>query len=215
MHQNQKFETDYGIYLKYISSEDGVENTPLNNGYSNLNLGAYYMREERYFTWKIGGTVQQQKYNWYGLPDITFDDESIASILKNRIILREHFVNEVPSESRSNASNKLDRKFISEFTSIIESNLSNEDLSVDDIYKGLGISKIQLYRKTKALLGFSVNDYILSVRLQKAKYLLMNEDLTISEVAYKVGFSSQAYFSTVFKSKFSVTPSEFKESSKK
>ena len=147
--------------------------------------------------------------------NLNYLEESIASILKNRIILREHFVNELPSESRSNASNKLDRKFISEFTSIIESNLSNEDLSVDDIYKGLGISKIQLYRKTKALLGFNVNDYILSVRLQKAKYLLMNEDLTISEVAYKVGFSSQAYFSTVFKSKFSITPSEFKESSKK
>ena len=147
--------------------------------------------------------------------NLNYLEESIASILKNRIILREHFLNELPSESRSNASNKLDRKFISEFTSIIESNLSNEDLSVDDIYKGLGISNIQLYRKTKALLGFNVNDYILSVRLQKAKYLLMNEDLTISEVAYKVGFSSQAYFSTVFKSKFSVTPSEFKESSKK
>lgn len=84
LHQNQKFETDYGIYLKYISSEDGVENTPLDNGYSNLNLGAYYMQEERYFTWKIGGTVQQQKYNWYGLPDITFDDESVASILEEQ-----------------------------------------------------------------------------------------------------------------------------------
>ncbi len=142
-------------------------------------------------------------------------EESIISLLKNRTILREHFISELPSESRSNTSNKLDRKFISEFTSIIESNLSNEDLSVDDIYKGLGISKIQLYRKTKALLGFNVNDYILSVRLQKAKYLLINEDLSISEIAYKVGFSSQAYFSTVFKSKFSVTPSEFKESSKR
>jgi signal transduction histidine kinase/AraC-like DNA-binding protein/CheY-like chemotaxis protein len=142
-------------------------------------------------------------------------EESIISLLKNRTILREHFISELPSESRSNTSNKLDRKFISEFTSIIESNLSNEDLSVDDIYKALGISKIQLYRKTKALLGFNVNDYILSVRLQKAKYLLINEDLSISEIAYKVGFSSQAYFSTVFKSKFSVTPSEFKESSKR
>lgn len=147
--------------------------------------------------------------------NLNYLEESIVSLLKNRTILREHFISELPSESRSNTSNKLDRKFISEFTSIIESNLSNEDLSVDDIYKGLGISKIQLYRKTKALLGFNVNDYILSVRLQKAKYLLTNEDLSISEIAYKVGFSSQAYFSTVFKSKFSVTPSEFKESSKR
>lgn len=147
--------------------------------------------------------------------NLKYLEESIVSLLRNRAVLREHFISELPSENRSNSSNKLDRKFISEFTSLIESNLANEDLSVDDIYKGLGISKIQLYRKTKALLGFSVNDYILTVRLQKAKYLLMNEDLTISEVAYKVGFSTQAYFSTVFKSKFSVTPSEFKESSKK
>ena len=147
--------------------------------------------------------------------NLIYLEESIVSLLKNRTILREHFISEPPSESRSNSSNKLDRKFISEFTSIIESNLSNENLSVDDIYKGLGISKIQLYRKTKALLGFNVNDYILSVRLQKAKYLLTNEDLSISEIAYRVGFSSQAYFSTVFKSKFSVTPSEFKESSKR
>lgn len=147
--------------------------------------------------------------------NLTYLEESIVSLLKNRTILREHYTSELPSESRSNNSNKLDRKFISEFTSIIEANLSNEDFSVDDIYKGLGISKIQLYRKTKALLGFNVNDYILTVRLQKAKYLLNNEDLSISEIAYKVGFASQAYFSTVFKSKFSITPSEFKEASKR
>lgn len=147
--------------------------------------------------------------------NLTYLEESIVSLLKNRTILREHYISELPSESRSNNSNKLDRKFISEFTSIIEANLSNEDFSVDDIYKGLGISKIQLYRKTKALLGFNVNDYILTVRLQKAKYLLNNEDLSISEIAYKVGFASQAYFSTVFKSKFSITPSEFKEASKR
>jgi AraC-like DNA-binding protein len=49
------------------------------------------------------------------------------------------------------------------------------------------------------------------VRLQKAKFLLAKENLTISEVAFRVGFSSQGYFSTVFKSKFGVTPSEFKD----
>jgi AraC-like DNA-binding protein len=53
-----------------------------------------------------------------------------------------------------------------------------------------------------------------TVRLQKAKFLLANENLTIAEIAYKVGFSSQAYFATVFKSKFSITPSEYKEKKK-
>ena len=120
-------------------------------------------------------------------------------------------MSELPSENRSNASNKLDRKFISQFTSIIEKNISNENLSVDDICKGLSISKVQLYRKTKALLGYNVNDYILSVRIQKAKYLLQDESYSISEIAYQVGFTSQGYFSTVFKSKVEVTPSEFRE----
>jgi len=66
--------------------------------------------------------------------NLTYLEESIVSLLKNRTILREHYTSELPSESRSNTSNKLDRKFISEFTSIIEANLSNEDFSVDDIY---------------------------------------------------------------------------------
>jgi AraC-like DNA-binding protein len=69
---------------------------------------------------------------------------------------------------------------------------------------------VQLYRKVKAVLGLNVNDYILGVRMQKAKYLLLNEHLSISEISFKVGFSSQAYFSTVFKSKFGTTPSEYK-----
>ena len=84
LHQNRKFETDYGVYLKYISSENGIKNTPLNTGYSTLNLGGYYMKEARNFTWKIGGNVQQQKYNWYGLPAITFDDESIGKIAEKQ-----------------------------------------------------------------------------------------------------------------------------------
>ena len=85
------------------------------------------------------------------------------------------------------------------------------DFSVDEIARQIGISRVQLYRKVKALIGYNVNDYILTVRLHKAKFLLMNEDLSISEISFKVGFSSQAYFSTVFKSKFCVTPKSFKE----
>jgi hypothetical protein len=80
LHQNRKFEDDYGIYVKYISSEDGVENTPLDNGYRNIKVGAYYLQEDRYFTWKTGGNVERDKYNWYGLPDINFDEQTIESI---------------------------------------------------------------------------------------------------------------------------------------
>jgi signal transduction histidine kinase/DNA-binding response OmpR family regulator len=138
-------------------------------------------------------------------------EENIKNLLNNRAVLREHYTNELPTETRSNSSSKIDRKFINEFTAIVENNISNEDFSVDDIGKKIGISRVQLYRKVKALLGYNVNDYILTVRMQKAKYLLLHEELSIAEIAFKVGFASQAYFSTVFKSKFSVTPKAFKE----
>jgi len=87
----------------------------------------------------------------------------------------------------------------------VESNINNEAFSVEDICKNIGISRVQLYRKVKALLDINVNEYILNTRLQKAKYLLHNEEMTISEVAYKVGFSIPAYFSTVFKSKWCIS----------
>ena len=106
---------------------------------------------------------------------------------------------------------KVDRKFVNELNAFLESNIANENFGVEDICKHIGLSKMQLYRKIKALLNCNVNEYILNKRLQKSKFMLQNEELSISEIAYKVGFSSPAYFSTVFKSKFNLTPSEYKE----
>lgn len=144
--------------------------------------------------------------------NIQYLEENIRSLLKNRESLKGHYISELSNECLSNsASKKIDRKFINEFTAIIENNVSNEDFGVNDICTELSISRVQLYRKVKAVLGYNVNEYIMTVRMQKAKYLLINEDLTIAEVSYKVGFSSTTYFATVFKGNFGVTPKAFKE----
>jgi signal transduction histidine kinase/DNA-binding response OmpR family regulator len=144
--------------------------------------------------------------------NIQYLEENIRSLLKNREALKGHYISELSRDSFStSASRKIDRKFVTEFASVIESNIANEDFNVNDICTELGISRVQLYRKVKAVLGYNVNEYIMDVRMQKAKYLLLNEDLSISEISYKVGFSSQAYFATVFKAKFGVTPKSFKE----
>lgn len=143
--------------------------------------------------------------------NLEYLEETIKNLLNNRSVLREHYTSELPTESRSNASTKITRKFINEFIAIVENNIPNEDFSVEDICREIGMSRVQLYRKVKALMGYNVNDYISTVRLQKAKFLLADMQYTISEVASRVGYSSQAYFSTVFKSKFSLTPSEYRE----
>lgn len=138
-------------------------------------------------------------------------EATLSSLLVNREILREHYTSELPGEKRVNPAQKTDRKFIREFTAIVERNLSNENFGPEDIAREMHISRMQLYRKIKSLLGYNVNEYILSVRLQKAKFLLLHETSPISDIAFKTGFSSAAYFSTVFKSKFSMTPSEYRD----
>ena len=138
-------------------------------------------------------------------------EKTVDNFLRSQEKVKTHYSSEVFAEEKQQASKKSDRKFISEFTALVEKNLSNEKFTVEDICSEMAISKVQLYRKIKALLNCSVNDYIITTRLQKAKYFLQHEDLSISEVAFKTGFASSTYFSTVFKSRFGVKPSEFKE----
>ena len=137
---------------------------------------------------------------------------TVNNLLKNRVLLKAHYISDVSPSSKLPISKTLDKKFINDFAGIVEENLSNENFSVEDICKAIGVSRVQLYRKVKALLDCSITDYILSRRLKKAKYLLINENYSISEITYMVGFSTPNYFSTVFKAKFDCTPSEFKKS---
>jgi len=135
---------------------------------------------------------------------------TVKNLIQNRAILKEHFTSDISAPGKLQISKSLDKKFVSDFAGIVEQNLANENFNVDDISKAIGISRIQLYRKVKALMGCNISDYILNRRLKKAKYLLLHENYSIAEVTYQVGFSSPNYFSTVFKQKYNCTPSEFK-----
>ena len=113
-------------------------------------------------------------------------------------------------EINHSAHGALDKHFINRFTFIVKKNLSNSEFSVNDIAREVGMSKVQVYRKVKALLGYSVNEYIINIRLRTARFLLLHSEKTIAEIADEVGFSSPAYFSTSFKSKFNLTPTELR-----
>jgi hypothetical protein len=71
LHHSTRFENDFGLYAKYISSENSIQTTMLDSKFSDLTLGAYYKQEERYFNWKIGANYKKNIYNWYGLPTTT------------------------------------------------------------------------------------------------------------------------------------------------
>ncbi|WP_460622175.1 substrate-binding domain-containing protein [Hymenobacter tenuis] len=140
----------------------------------------------------------------------TFLLESIRTLLANRSRQREHFRRELSLDTVTVAATKPDQKFLADLTAIVEANLTRSDLTVEDIARSLGISRMQLYRKVKAVLGTGVTDFIQSLRLTKARELLLDESLTIAEVAYELGFSSPSYFSASFKAHYQMAPSEFR-----
>src|SRR5690606_26709616 len=99
--------------------------------------------------------------------------ERTKALIRTRELLKEHYTQcIINTDAVPTSPGALDKKFISEFTALIERNIANPDLQVATICQDLGMSRVQLYRKVKALLGYSVNDYIVSVRLKKAKYML-------------------------------------------
>jgi len=140
----------------------------------------------------------------------TFLLESLRTLLRNRDQQREHFRRQLAGAPPTAVPPRVDQQFLADLAAIIEGRLDQPSLSVDDIAHSLGVSRTQLYRKVKALLGTGVTEYIQTVRLTKARQLLLQEGSAVADVAYQTGFSSPSYFSTAFKGKYQVSPSEFK-----
>lgn len=108
-----------------------------------------------------------------------------------------------------------DQDFIDRAVHIVEKNISNSDFFVDDLCRELGLSRMQLYRKLKALIGKSANEFIRFVRLKRAAQLLDQGTLTISEITYEVGFNDLKYFRDCFKKQYGINPSEYMDNSSK
>ena len=91
---------------------------------------------------------------------------------------------------------------------VIEEHISEEEFSIEQFGKEVGMSRMQLHRKLKALSGKSTSNFLRSVRLSKAKKMIEEQKGNISEIAYSVGFSSPAYFTRCFKEEFGHPPSD-------
>ena len=92
---------------------------------------------------------------------------------------------------------------------VIKKNLDNPSFGVDDLAREVGMSRVHLNRKLKDAAGISPSNLIKSTRMKQAAYLLVHDKVNISEVAYRVGFSTPSYFSSSFREYFGMTPKEF------
>lgn len=104
-----------------------------------------------------------------------------------------------------------DESFLNEAIRIIEKYLDNSEFSLDDFAREMNLSKSSLYRKLKTLTGLSPSEFIRNIRLKHACRLLKDVLVSITTVAYEVGFTDPRYFSTSFKNAFNITPSDYQK----
>jgi signal transduction histidine kinase/AraC-like DNA-binding protein len=143
--------------------------------------------------------------------NLVFLEEIIKNLIEGRENLRKQYSGVLKLGKLPNSLNNLDQQFLRNFTSYIENNYADANLNVERMSEEFGLSRVHLYRKVKALLGESVNDYIQHIRLKKACQLLLEQQWTVAEIAYKVGYSSPSYFATAFKNRYACSPTEYKD----
>ncbi len=137
-------------------------------------------------------------------------DLRLANLLQLRKQIQAYF-EQFPSKSLPQHAYPKEQEFLKKIKSTLLENLSDERFGIPELCKELGISRSQLHRKLKALTGKSTSLIIRSIRLEEAQNLLLRPDLSVSEVAYQVGFGNPNYFSTVFSDFHGVSPTEMRE----
>lgn len=143
-----------------------------------------------------------------------FEMKVLRSYLKRLIESRQMFL-----EQNINDKNKItllknttsiDKTFMQKVLDYINENIGESELNVEHLADDMSLSRSQLYRKIKAITGMTANELIRKIRLERAKKMIENGSESISEVGFKVGFSSPSYFSKCFKTEFGMLPTELK-----
>ena len=113
-----------------------------------------------------------------------------------------------PATAAASVPTPIEDAFISRFKKIVEERLADSNLSVEELAADMGLSRVQLYRKVKALTGNTPVDLLRKARLAQAQRLLQESTLSVSEIAYQVGFASPSYFTKCYKDEFGTVPGD-------
>ena len=132
----------------------------------------------------------------------------VRNILRQRQLLRQRFAQQVTLQPRDISITPADEIFINRVMAVAETHLANPDFDVESFASELAMSRIQLYRKLKALTDQSPTDFVRVLRLRRAAQLLAGHAGTVADVAYAVGFNNLSYFSKCFRELHGHAPSE-------
>ncbi len=135
----------------------------------------------------------------------------VDNLLRNRTMLRSLFSGDKKEEAAEEQLSSRDQTFIGRLRDSIRQNMGDSDFTVERLGEELGLSRVQLYRKVKALTGQTPVDLLKKARLERARLLVEKTDKSISEIAYEVGFTAPSYFNKCFKDEFGVSPGVLRE----
>lgn len=144
-----------------------------------------------------------------------FDFKEVDLVVKNALEMRSNLRKTLLSGREVNLSgvqvHDRDKEILEKSTAIINENIENESFNVEDLAEKLGMSKTLVYLKHKKLLDLSPKEYIQMLRFKRAIELMLGTGYSISEIAYKVGFSDPNYFSKAFKKVYHKTPTQYRD----
>ena len=138
----------------------------------------------------------------------------IRNLLEQRKHLKEKFSKEIKISPETITSNSIDNEFLKRAFSIAEKNLANTEFNSETFAEEMYLSRSQLHRKLHAVTGLSTGEFLRTFRLKHAAQMLLEKRYSISEIAFRVGFTSPSYFTKVFRKQFNYLPSEFIEMAK-
>jgi len=134
---------------------------------------------------------------------------NIRNIFAQREKLKEHYRKDQLAEVKELAHSSLDKQFLEDLLSIIDKNLSSPEMDIDFVCAEIGMSRTKLYNKVKGITSQPIGDFIRTIRLRRAAALMMQRDLSLTDIMYSVGIQTQSYFSKAFKQEFGKSPTQF------
>lgn len=146
-----------------------------------------------------------------------FHTDHIMASVSNLLVQRKNLFESLASHDKKLVQLKpdeilitsRDEQFLKDVIGIVEKGVEENDFNIDSVAGAVGLGRTTFYKKLKSLTGLAPVEFVRDMRLKRAKQLLDSGEYTISEIAYKTGFNSSGYFSTCFKEKYLLSPSDY------
>jgi ligand-binding sensor domain-containing protein/signal transduction histidine kinase/AraC-like DNA-binding protein len=140
---------------------------------------------------------------------------TLRNIFHQGARLKERFGREHHIEAMELVHSEKDKEFVNHLLQVIDAQLLNPDFDIEQLCGQMGMSRTSLYQKIKSISGQSIGDFVRSTRLKKAIQIMTHEDVSLTEVMYRIGIQTQSYFTKAFKKEFGKTPTQFMQEIKR